>query len=146
MTSILKTTFAAVLLALVSGQAAARCDIVDVIELVTDGESRTDIRRECNSIVNDARGCSLTKVMRYANDGLSERQITRRCQTSGKPSTTTRGLNLQRPKAAPQQQSQPQIARFCTTALGVCPMMVRIPAGSRCHCVMPYGPVFGVAR
>lgn len=125
-----------------STQAAARCDIVDVIELVKDRESRTSIRRECNSIVTDASGCSLTKVMRYANDGLSERQIAQRCRSSARPPATTRGLNLPRPKAAPQ----PQIARFCTTALGACPMMVRIPSGSRCHCVMPYGPVFGVAR
>jgi hypothetical protein len=133
-------TILLVFLTVLSGEAAARCDIVDVIDLVKDGESRTDIRRECNSIVNDARGCSLTKVMRYANDGLSERQISRRCQSSGTPRPSTRGLNVPRKKAAPQ------IAKFCTTPLGACPMMVRIPAGSRCHCVMSYGPVFGVAR
>lgn len=140
-----KNVFAAalvVLLTAISIDASARCDIVDVMELIKDGESRTSIRRECDSIVNDAKGCSLTKVMRYANDGLSERQITRRCRTSARTPAKTRGLALPQPKPAPQQQ----IARFCTTALGACPMMVRIPSGSRCHCVMPYGPVFGVAR
>lgn len=135
-----RTIIATILLALVSNPAAARCDIIDVIDLVKDGESRTSIRRECNSIVNDARACSLTKVMRYANDGLSERQISRRCQASAKPPATTRRIN------PPQTKAVPQIARFCTTPLGACPMMVRIPAGSRCHCVMPYGPVFGIAR
>lgn len=145
MSSIVRTIFAVALCtttALYAGNAAARCDIIDVIDLVKDGETRTSIRRECNSIVNDARGCSLTKVMRYANDGLSERQISRRCRTSSAPPPTTRGLQLPSKKAVPA----PKIARFCTTALGACPMMVRIPAGSRCHCVMPYGPVFGVAQ
>jgi hypothetical protein len=138
----ISAAFLVVLLTGLGGEAMARCDIVDVIELVKDGETRTSIRHECNSIVNDARGCSLTKVMRYANDGLSERQIARRCKSSARPPATTRGLVVPRPKAVPQVQ----IARFCTTALGTCPMMVRIPSGSRCHCVMPYGPVFGVAR
>lgn len=145
MTLTLRNISTALMVVLVTGfstDAMARCDIVDVIELVKDGESRTSIRRECNSIVNDARGCSLTKVMRYANDDLSERQIARRCKSSARPPTKTRGLVVPRPKPVPQVQ----IARFCTTALGTCPMMVRIPSGSRCHCVMPYGPVFGVAR
>ncbi len=145
MTTRFKTVYGAAFLAiltLLGGEAAARCDIVDVIDLVKDGESRTSIRRECNSIVNDARGCSLTKVMRYANSGLSERQIARRCQTAGTVAPKARGLDL--PKSSPAPA--PQIARFCTTPLGACPMMVRIPAGSRCHCNMPYGPVFGVAR
>ena len=127
-------------LTLVSKDAAARCDIIDVIELVKDGESRTNIRRECESIVDDAPGCSLTKVMRYAKDRFSERQISRRCQSTGK---ARRGIQL---PAQPARKAPPQIARFCTTPLGACPMMTPIPSGSRCHCVMPYGPVFGIAR
>ena len=127
-------------LTLVSNDAAARCDIIDVIELVKDGESRASIRRECESIVDDAPGCSLTKVMRYAKDRFSERQIYRRCQSTG---NTRRGA---RPSAPPARKAAPQIARFCTTPLGACPMMTPIPSGSRCHCVMPYGPVFGIAR
>jgi hypothetical protein len=127
-------------LTLASNDAAARCDIIDVIELVKDGESRTNIRRECESIVDDAPGCSLTKVMRYAKDRFSERQISRRCKTA---SNTRRSIQLPAP---PALKVAPQIARFCTTPLGACPMMTPIPSGSRCHCVMPYGPVFGIAR
>jgi hypothetical protein len=126
-------------LTLVSKDAAARCDIIDVIELVKDGENRANIRRECESIVDDAPGCSLTKVVRYAKDRFSERQISRRCQSAN---NTRRGIRA----PAPARKAPTQIARFCTTPLGACPMMTPIPSGSRCHCVMPYGPVFGIAR
>lgn len=130
----------ALFVALPSTEAAARCDIVDVLELVKDGESRANIRLECDNVVDDAPGCSLTKVMRYAKDRYSERQISQRCQSAG----NTRSVNPQ-PAPAPRRTA-PQIARFCTTPLGACPMMIAIPSGSRCHCAMPYGPVFGVAR
>lgn len=136
-------TTAAILFGLVSvysGTAAARCDIIDVIEMIKDGENRNSIRKECESVVDDAPGCSLTKVMRYAKDRFNERQIARRCQSGSQAPAQTH----QRSPAP--QRSAPQIARFCTTPLGACPMMVAIPSGSRCHCAMPFGPVFGVAR
>ena len=127
-------------LSVFSTNAMARCDIIDVIDLVKDGESRTSIRRECGSAVDDAPGCSLTKVMRYAKDRFSEKQISRRCKTAS-GQQRTRGLQV-----PAQRRAAPQIARFCTTPLGACPMIVAIPSGSRCHCTMPYGPVFGIAR
>lgn len=78
--------------------------------------------------------------MHYAKDRFSEFQIYRRCQATG---NTQRGIRL---SAAPAQKVPPQIARFCTTSLGACPMKTPIPSGGRCHCVMPYGPVFGTDR
>jgi hypothetical protein len=64
-------------------QVWAACDVYEVIEMIDDGESRSDIRDACDDEISDAP-CSLGKVYKlYDNDGMDEGEIIEDCQGDG---------------------------------------------------------------
>jgi hypothetical protein len=64
-------------------QVWAACDVYEVIEMIDDGESRSDIRDACDNKISDAP-CSVGKVYKlYDNDGMDEDEIIEDCQGGG---------------------------------------------------------------
>ena len=86
MSNMIRRSLALCLLLLGCGscfQVWAACDVYEVIEMIDDGESRSDIRDACDNEISDAP-CSLGKVYKlYDNDGMDEDEIIEDCQDGG---------------------------------------------------------------
>ncbi len=127
---IVLTALVGVLILLVTSPAIAACDVEDVVEMVEDDLSRSEIRKECDRKVN-VDGCSLTKTMRLARDGYDVDEIYEACEGRGTSRNPDGGRR----------------ARYCSTPYGTCVItMGRVYVGEPCFCTGYYGTAWGVGR
>lgn len=125
----------------VSFSAAANCDIVDILDMVDEGLSKSTIRGECNNTVADAPTCSVRKVIRlYENDGYDSDEISQVCSSA---SGTSFDQDQPVPPSIPQQP-QAQASNICQTPQFWCALGQSAYPGTPCWCNSWAGPVNGV--
>lgn len=110
-------------------QARAECDIDEVIDLVDDDLSRSEIRKECDGDVVDAGRCSLSKVIRYAKRNYDYDEILDKCQRKSRSGNSGR-----------------RMSNLCASRAGVCRLFGGAQPGTPCWCNTPYGPAPGRIR
>lgn len=110
-------------------EARAECDIDDVIDLVDEGLSRSKIRRECENEIEDAAGCSLSRVIRYAKRNYDYDEILDRCERKSRSGNSGR-----------------RMSNLCASQAGPCRLFGSAPPGTPCWCNTPYGPAPGRIR
>lgn len=82
-----------------------------------------------------------------ARAGYTKREIERECAERNDDDDDRARIPQRR--RGPQNYpplNYPQLARFCQTPWGVCPMAAQVPIGASCACYMPTGSFPGIAR
>ena len=106
------------------GQARAQCEVWEVIEMIDDGEDRSDVRDACKNQVSDAPSCSLSKVYRlYDREYLDEEEILAECGGDAIGAGVDGGTG-----------GGQRYATFCQMPYGACALPPGGPIGVVCNC------------
>lgn len=130
----------ALLITLMTISISQACEIDDIIEMVNEGKSSSDISKECTGKVSDATACTVRKIVRLANDGNTKQQISAQCANSSlreNPLPQTGQIPPTQPINVP-----PQPSNVCQTPSFWCALPQAAYPGTPCYCGWP--PINGV--
>ncbi|GAB5486393.1 MAG: hypothetical protein Pars93KO_28270 [Parasphingorhabdus sp.] len=114
-------------LSLFTQDVLANCDIEDVMEMVDEDLSKSEISSECSNLVNDAPGCSVRKVIRLVGKSYDIDEIADECSGGGQSQGPGNSNSF-------NGSTAPQVSNICQTSFMWCALGQSAPTGTPCWC------------